>query len=652
MTVPFLDLGSMHAEIEGELNDAWMNVTRTNAFIGGKYVAEFEAAYAAYCGVEHCVGVANGTDALTLTFRALGIRPGDEVIVPANTFIATAEAVVDAGAKPVFVDVDPDTLLVSAAHIEAAITSRTAAAVVVHLYGQTPDMDAITAVTRRTGILLVEDAAQAQGAMWAGRRAGSFGDAAAFSFYPGKNLGAFGDAGAVTTNDTDVAARIRAMGNHGRLPEGWHSHDLLGVNSRLDGLQAAILSVKLGHLDRWNDARRGAYDTYVKLLAESRCAPIATLPNATPVHHLAVVRVPERDPCDCRARRTRNRMGTALPGALPPAATVCSLRRHLVPCDRACRGRDSFPTDVSDDYDCHGGVRRRCTSRRHGRERAMTLDSPSNDPAPVPATPRSSPDLLALAIFQPKRTSLKPRAIIALIGYVVATMLVAAMIAYVIAGMGTSVYGARSEIYYQITNPQSTGFLRQDRTLSTQLVALTSRDVLGPVAAANGTTVDALTKKVHAKVLQDSEVIQVEVDDPSSAQAQKLAGAVVTEYLKQAQNTSAAQAVAYLKTQLTNAEKQVDTLTAQANNNPGSVGIQNDLSSARDLRNSLQTQLNTATVNQLNQPVIQQLTQPYLLSKPVAPKPLRSAIAGALIGLVIAMVGVALLLRRRVADRD
>src|SRR5690348_15783370 len=192
--IPFLDLAGQHAEIANQLDEAWAKVTSTNGFIAGPYVAAFESEYARYCGTAECVGVDNGTDAIELILRGLGIGAGDEVIVPANTFVATVEAIVDAGATPVFVDVADDTLLVKAGHIEAALTPRTAAAIVVHLYGQMPDMDAITAVADKAGIVLIEDAAQAQGAAWRDRRAGSWGRAASFSFYPGKNLGAFGDA--------------------------------------------------------------------------------------------------------------------------------------------------------------------------------------------------------------------------------------------------------------------------------------------------------------------------------------------------------------------------------------------------------------------------------------------------------------------------
>ncbi len=293
--IPFLDLAGQHAEIANQLDEAWAKVTSTNGFIGGSYVAAFEAEYAKYCGTSECVGVANGTDAIELILRGLGIGPGDEVIVPANTFVATVEAVVDAGATPVFVDVADDTLLVTAAHIEAALTPRTAAAIVVHLYGQMPDMDAISAVTDEAGIVLIEDAAQAQGAAWRDRRAGSWGRAASFSFYPGKNLGAFGDAGAVTTDDAELTNRIRSLGDHGRRLGTKHEHALSGVNSRLDALQAAILSIKLERLDDWNSRRRAAADYYRELLRGTDIRVLHTAPEATPIHHLEIVRVSDRD---------------------------------------------------------------------------------------------------------------------------------------------------------------------------------------------------------------------------------------------------------------------------------------------------------------------------------------------------------------------
>jgi dTDP-4-amino-4,6-dideoxygalactose transaminase len=292
-TVPFLDLPAQHAEIRAEVDDAWARVTAESAFVGGSYLERFESEFAEYCGVRHCIGVANGTDALILILASLGVA-GHEVIVPGNTFVATAEAVVAAGAIPVFVDVDPDTLLVTAEHVATAISPRTAAVIVVHLYGQMPNMDAICRVADRAGIAVVEDAAQAHGASWMHHRAGSYGHAAAFSFYPGKNLGAFGDAGAVTTNDPVLAQHIRTLANHGRTPSGWHAHDIVGCNSRLDGLQAAILSVKLRRLDQWNAGRMAAAAHYQRLLADSHMRPLQTDALATAVYHLQVVRAPDR----------------------------------------------------------------------------------------------------------------------------------------------------------------------------------------------------------------------------------------------------------------------------------------------------------------------------------------------------------------------
>ncbi len=292
-SVPFLDLAAQHDEIRADLDLAWASVTAANTYVGGKHVEAFEGEFAAYCGVSHCVGVANGTDALTLVLTALDVT-GAEVIVPGNTFVATVEAIVAVGAIPVFVDVDPDTLLLTAEHVADAITADTAAVIAVHLYGQMPDMEAIAKVADSAGIALIEDAAQAHGASWSNQRAGSFGRAAAFSFYPAKNLGAFGDAGAVTTNDPDLARRVRTLANHGRAPDAWHVHDLVGWNSRLDGLQAAVLLIKLRRLDSWNARRRAAAVVYRSLLDETPCLLIPSDPRSMAVHHLEVVRVPER----------------------------------------------------------------------------------------------------------------------------------------------------------------------------------------------------------------------------------------------------------------------------------------------------------------------------------------------------------------------
>lgn len=304
--VPFLDLAAMQADVAEALDRSWTDVTASSAFVGGPDVERFEAAWADYCGTAHCVGVANGTDALTLSLQALGIGRGDEVIVPTNTFVASAAAIVHAGATPVFVDVDADTLLVTADHVSAALTERTAAVMVVHLYGQPVDMDAVGAVAHRAGVAVVEDAAQAHGATWKGARAGSFGVAGCFSFYPGKNLGAFGDAGAVVTDDAALADRIRSLGNHGRA-ESKHLHREVGVNSRLDGLQAAVLSAKLPMLDAWTRARRDLMEHYRLGLDGVPATGVTVVGDAASAYHLNVVRVADRD----RVRRELDQRGIA-----------------------------------------------------------------------------------------------------------------------------------------------------------------------------------------------------------------------------------------------------------------------------------------------------------------------------------------------------
>jgi dTDP-4-amino-4,6-dideoxygalactose transaminase len=292
--IPFLDMGAMHEEVRGELDERWRTCIETSSFVGGAPVEQFEEEFARYCGRRHAVGVANGTDALELILRGLDVGAGDEVIMPTNTFFATAEAACNVGATPVFVDVDPSSLLATPALIDEAITSRTAAVIAVHLFGQMPDMDAISDVCESRGIHLVEDAAQAHGATWAGAPAGSFGAAGAFSFYPGKNLGALGDGGAVVTNDAALAARIRSLANHGRSVDGGADHAVIGINSRLDALQASALSVKLARLSNWNERRRQVHDWYLGALPDA-VVPVRVTPEAVPVHHLEVVQVDDRD---------------------------------------------------------------------------------------------------------------------------------------------------------------------------------------------------------------------------------------------------------------------------------------------------------------------------------------------------------------------
>jgi len=287
--IPFIDLRLQHSAIEGELAEAFERVVGASGFILGREVERFEDAFAAYCGVRHCVGVASGTAALTLSLKAAGVGPGDEVIVPAHTFIASALAVVHAGATPVLCDVHEGTGLIDPESAAAAVSERTAAILPVHLYGQLCDMDAIQSLAERHGLVVLEDSAQAHGATCGGRRAGSFGRAAAFSFYPSKNLGALGDGGAVTTDDRELAERVRALRDLGQRTKG--EHLMAGFNERLDGLQAALLSVKLPHLDRWNAARRELAAAYKEALGNS----ITTLEDrGTCVYHLFPVRVADR----------------------------------------------------------------------------------------------------------------------------------------------------------------------------------------------------------------------------------------------------------------------------------------------------------------------------------------------------------------------
>ncbi len=293
MKVPFVDLKAQHAAIRRDVEAAMMNVIGDTAFIGGKYVEEFERNYASFCGLKHAVGVSSGTSALQLALLAMGVGPGDEAITAANTFIATAEAISHVGAKPVFVDMDPVTFNISVADVEKAITDRTRVLVPVHLYGQPADMDPILEIARRRNLLVLEDAAQAQGARYKGKRCGSFGHAAAFSFYPAKNLGAYGDAGAVVTNDAAYVDTIRLYMNHGRRSA--HDHAVIGFNERLDGLQGAILNAKLSTLDEWNKMRRDAAARYDDLLAGLNVETPKAADGVEHIYHLYVVKVRGRD---------------------------------------------------------------------------------------------------------------------------------------------------------------------------------------------------------------------------------------------------------------------------------------------------------------------------------------------------------------------
>lgn len=303
--IPFMDLRAMTQEVRTEVEEGFGQLLDTGAFVGGEVVERFERAWADLCGTAHAVGVGNGTDALVLALRSVGVGAGDEVVVPASTFIATAEAVVLVGAVPRFADVSPRTLLMTPATLRECLTPRTKAVVVVHLYGQVADMDGLTAVAREAGIAVVEDAAQAHGATRDGRAAGSWGDVGCFSFYPGKNLGAFGDAGAVVTGDAGRAALIRCLRDHGRATGSHYLHCEVGTNSRLDAVQAVVLSAKLSRLDEWTQARRRVVGWYRDRLDPDVVPFVADPCDGGSVHHLLVVRLRDRD----RVRQGLERAG-------------------------------------------------------------------------------------------------------------------------------------------------------------------------------------------------------------------------------------------------------------------------------------------------------------------------------------------------------
>ena len=315
MNVPFLDFVGPYAELRSGLDAAYERFMRSAWYILGKEVETFEQEYAAYCGSKHCVGVANGLDALHLILRAYDIGEDDEVIVPSNTYIATWLAVSQVGATPVPVEPDAKTFNLDPGRLAAALTSRTKAILPVHLYGQPADMDPIMAFARQHGLKVIEDNAQAQGARYKNRRTGSLGDAAGHSYYPGKNLGAFGDAGAITTDDAALADRVRTLRNYGSKKK--YYNEVKGYNSRLDELQAAFLRVKLRKLDEWN-ARRGVVaENYLKKLAGVEGLQLPFVPEwAGPVWHLFVVRHPQRD--RLQGQLTAAGIGTMIHYPVPP----------------------------------------------------------------------------------------------------------------------------------------------------------------------------------------------------------------------------------------------------------------------------------------------------------------------------------------------
>ena len=313
VAVPFLDLKAQLQTIRAEVQAALADVMEQTAFALGPAVQEFERAFATYCGTDHCVAVNSGTSALHVALAALNIGPGDEVIVPGMSFIATAWPVIYQGARPVFVDIDPQRYTLDPQLLPAAITKHTRAIIPVHLYGRCADMNAILEIAQAHNIPVIEDAAQAHGATYKGRPAGSMGRLGCFSFYPGKNLGAYGEGGAVVTNDGELAERIRALRDHGQFER--YVHTLTGYNYRMDGFQGAVLSVKLRHLERWNAARRRVAATYDELLSGSAVQTPPPCQDGLPVHHLYVIRHSQRDAL--RAHLADRQIGTGLHYPVP-----------------------------------------------------------------------------------------------------------------------------------------------------------------------------------------------------------------------------------------------------------------------------------------------------------------------------------------------
>jgi dTDP-4-amino-4,6-dideoxygalactose transaminase len=315
--IPFVDLKAQYQSIKPEIDAAIAAVISETAFVGGPHVKSFEEAFAVYCGVGHCVGVANGTDALFVALRTLGIGAGDEVITVANSFVATSEAIRMAGAQVVFVDSDSLTMNIDVNRIEEKITARTKAIIPVHLYGQPADMAPIRALADRHGLRIVGDAAQAHGALYRGHPIAQLADITCFSFYPGKNLGAYGDAGALVTDNPEWAAAARMFANHGRSKK--YDHDFEGVNSRLDGLQAAILGVKLRHLDAWSEGRRRNARLYNEALGGTGLVTPSEIDDCRAVYHLYVVRVPggRRDSLQQHLAECGVNTGIHYPIALP-----------------------------------------------------------------------------------------------------------------------------------------------------------------------------------------------------------------------------------------------------------------------------------------------------------------------------------------------
>ncbi len=293
MKVNFVDLKAQYQTIKPEIDSAIQDVISNTAFILGKAVADFEGKFAEYCGVKHCLGINSGTSALIMAMKALGIGEGDQVVTTPNTFIATAEAISYAGAKPVLVDIEDESYNMDPGKLEKAITKKTKAIIPVHLYGQPADMDPILQIAKKHAVPVIEDACQAHGAEYKGKRTGSLGRVGCFSFYPGKNLGAYGEGGGVTTNDEEIAQKVKMLRDHGSPKKFYHEY--IGNNCRLEGIQGAVLAVKLRHLDQWNDGRRKNADLYRKYLKGTGVGLPRQMPYAKHVYHVFCVRVKDRE---------------------------------------------------------------------------------------------------------------------------------------------------------------------------------------------------------------------------------------------------------------------------------------------------------------------------------------------------------------------
>ena len=316
MKVPFVDLKQQYLNIKSEIDNVIQVVINDTAFIKGRYVQEFEGKFAEKCGVRHCLSVASGTDAIYIALKSLGIGPGDEVITVANSWISTSETITQAGARPVFVDIEPDYFTIDPDKIEETITSKTKAIIPVHLYGQPAEIDRIKKICDKHRLHLIEDCAQAHFSTYKGQKVGTFGIAGTFSFYPGKNLGAYGDAGAIITDDDQLAEKTRMFANHGALEK--HHHKIEGINSRMDGLQAAILTTKLRYIDAWNAKRYDNAMKYNELLSKNKYVQTPQVrENASHIFHIYAIRTGQREDLMAFLKSREIAVGIHYPTALP-----------------------------------------------------------------------------------------------------------------------------------------------------------------------------------------------------------------------------------------------------------------------------------------------------------------------------------------------